>query len=356
MNQHERLKRILRTCFSRHVDAALRSAVVLLAIAVAGCATPDRVPELAPPVQVSESTWRLVDDDIAAGSQAAREPAAGFAQRGMEQWRQLVSQRAEADFIPWFSSYWTQQWLTAKVAWYKLTAEDGADPPVDRLAAYLQVQYHDRVLAPVPKELGPASILDQAMKLYIQHLGTQFRPIPGRYGVPRDQFERHLKSIPAIALAPPPAHNASLYQIVHADQLDRLPAYAALLRQVREAEEHAGAGLSKTRISPVAMRVSEQLLERLAISGGTSAASALVGGVAGTVISLGAAGLGVMLHEAKRAEIEVQLRTILNVSMEEMWHILTEDPATRVTAGIDYLSDQIGQVSPQPLEQALPPE
>jgi hypothetical protein len=42
----------------------------------------------------------------------------------MERWKLLVRERAEADFIPWFSSYWTQQWLTAKVAWYKLGSDD----------------------------------------------------------------------------------------------------------------------------------------------------------------------------------------------------------------------------------------
>lgn len=368
MNHHERAKCIVTTCCSRQVtelgnsllmnlSIALRSAIVLVAIAVAGCVTPPgRVPELAPTVQVPESTWRQVDNDIAAGSRAATGAAKSLAQRQMEQWRQLVSQRAETDFIPWFSSYLTQQWLTAKVAWYKLNSDDGADPPVDRLAAYLQEQYHDRVLAPVAREVGPASVLAQATSLYIERLGEQLRPIAGRYEVPRDQFERRLKAIPAIVLAPPLAHNASLYQLVHAGQLDRQPAYAALLQQVRDAEDMAGGGVSKRRISPVARRVSEQLLDRLAIGGGTSAASALVGGVAGTVISLGAAGVGVMLHEAKRGEIETQLRATLSAAMDDMWHILMEDRKTRVTAGIDYLSDQIEKISPQPSGQASTPD
>lgn len=333
----------------------LRIPVILAMIMLAGCATPERAPEPVPPSPVAASTWRQVDSDIGAESRAATSAARSFTYSQMENWKQLASQKAEADFIPWFSSYWTQQWLTAKVAWYNLSSGDTTDPPVNRLAAYLQEQYHDRVLAPVAKEVDPETIRAQASKLYIRHLSEQVQPIARRYGVPQDQFERRLKDIPAIALAPPAAHNASLYQIVYSEQIDSLPAYAALLRQTREAAVNAGAGLSKKRISPVAKRVSEKVLDRLAISGGTSAASALVGGIAGTVISLGAAGVGVMLHEAGRADIETQLRETLNAAMDDMWHILMEDPNTGMMAGIYYLSEQIEKSTPQTFAQPVEP-
>ncbi|MBI2276462.1 MAG: hypothetical protein HYU74_03845 [Dechloromonas sp.] len=333
----------------------LRFPTVLVMIALAGCATPQRPPEQAPPTPVSASTWRQVDTDIGAESRAATEAARGFAQRQMENWKQLASQRAEADFIPWFSGYWTQQWLSAKVAWYNLSAEDGTDPPVTRLAVYLQKQYHDRVLAPVAREVDPETVRAQATKLYLQQLSERVRPIAQRYGLPQDQFERRLDGIPAIALAPPAAHNASLYRIVYSEQLDSLPAYAALLKQGREAGTKSGAGLSKKRISPVAQRVSEKLLDRLAISGGTSAASALIGGIAGTVISIGAAGIGVMLHEAERPEIEMQLRETLNAAMDDMWHILMDDPDTGVLAGPYYLAEQIEKSMPQTVAQPIEP-
>lgn len=330
----------------------LRGPLLVLMIILAGCATPPPVPELAQPVQISESTWQLVDSDIVAESLAASGPASRFARDQMEHWRLLVTQRTEADFIPWYSSYLTQQWLTAKVAWYNINAEAG-DPPVSRLAAYLQEQYFARVLAPVATEVDPAAITAQATKHYILRLAGQLQAIPGPYGIPVAQFEQRLNAIPAIALGPPPANDVSLYQLVQADPVDSLPAYAALLRQIREAGGYADAGLSKTRISPVARRVSEELLNRLAITGGTSAVTTLIGGVAGTVISIGAAGVGVMLHEAKREGIEAHLRETLNASMEDMWQILMEDSRTGVTAGIYYLSDQIEKSLPQTFPQAV---
>lgn len=343
--------------YAMSLFVTLRFPTILVMIALAGCATPERVPEQAPPAPapVAASTWRQVDNDIGAESRAATSTARSFAHREMEHWKQLASQRAEADFIPWFSSYWTQHWLSAKVAWYNLSAEEASEPPATRLAAYLQGQYHDRVLAPVAQEVDPETVRAQATKLYVRQLSEQLRPIARRYGIAQDQFERRLKDIPAIALAPPAAHTASLYQIVYSEPIDNLPAYAALIRQGREAAANAGAGLSKKRISPVAQRVSEKLLDRLAISGGTSAASALVGGIAGTVISIGAAGIGVMLHEAERPNIEAQLRETLNAAMDDMWHILMEDPNTGMMAGIYYIADQIEKSTPQTFTQPVEP-
>lgn len=339
----------------------LRILIILGVVTLAGCATPERAtPDTVPPMEISESLWRQVDSDIVAESRLATVTARHFAREKMEHWKLLVRERAEADFIPWFSSYWTQQWLTAKVAWYKLGSDDATGPPVARLAAYLQEQYYDRVLAPVAKEVTTEAVMAEATLLYLQHLGGHIPSIAGRYGIPQNQFERRLKEIPAIALAPPPAHNASIYEIVTTDQISALPAYKALIRQTREAGREAGVGLSKTRISPVAMQVSEKMVNRLAISGGTSAASGLVGGIAGAVISLGAAGFGAIFHESERKGIEAQLRETLSAAMDDMWHILMIDPNTGVTAGIYYVSGQIEKISPavflQPIMLEEPPQ
>lgn len=342
-----------------------------LMIVLAGCATPDdrvsglvtsSVPENAPKVfvPVPERTWLQVDSDIGAASLAASGPARSFARVQMEAWKKLVASKVETDFTPWFSNYWTQQWLSARVAWYKLNLPDDEEVVVTRLAAYLQTQYRERVQLPVAKEIDPEAVRAQATKYYVQRLREALQPIPLLHDIPPDQFDRRLRAIPAIELAPPPAHNASLYQIVHAEPLDSLPAYVALLEQAREAAGEAGAGLSETTISPVARQVSEKLLERLAISGGSSAISALVGGIAGSVISLGAASVGVMLHESAREATESMLRESLAAGMDEIWHSLMEDPDSSVMAGINYLSDQIEKCCPrtfaQPVEQVMPPE
>ena len=118
--------------------ANLRLADLLLMLGLAGCAVPERAPPAAPPVPVSEATWQQVDSDIVNGSLAAKGSAKSFVRHQMERWQLLVTEKAEAAFIPWFSSYVTQQWLTVKVAWYHMSSEDGKALPADRLAAYMQ--------------------------------------------------------------------------------------------------------------------------------------------------------------------------------------------------------------------------
>lgn len=331
----------------------LRAVALALFLAAAGCATPQRVPA-PPPVPVAEDTWRQVDDDIADASRAAREPARNYAHGYMARSRELVRQRTEADFIPWFTGYWTQQWLAIKVAWYKLNAGDGDDPAARRLAAYLQEQYDGRVLAPVAREIDPVTVRQRTTTLYVRLLGEQLQGIRRRHGVPRDQFDRHLADIPAIAPQPPAAPGASLHQLVRADPLAGLPAYAALDAGIREA---AGAGPAAERISPAAERASATLISRLAVSGGASAAAAAVGGVAGVVISLGAAGFGALAHESERPAMEALLRENLDAALDDQWHALMDDPASGVMAAVDHIAGQIEEslARPEARPVAFPP-
>ena len=335
--------------------ADLRWLFVVLLVALAGCATPQPPRELPPPVEIPESTWWRVDNDIAAASLAATEPAGDHARSRMESWRGRVRALTESDFIPWFTGYWTQQWLAIKVAWYKLGAEEGSDPAVDRLAAYLQEQYDERVLEPVAREIDPDAVRGEATMLYIRILGEQLPVIQRRHGVPQAAFDRRLQDIPAIA----PAPGASLYQIVHTDPVDKLPAYAALLSRFAKGAGGAGEGPAEARISPVAKRASENMVARLGPAVGASAAAAAVGGVAGMVISLGAAGFGAIAHEKERPEIEAQLRESLDAALGDMWWSLVEDPASGVMAGVHHISGQIagGLASSfaQPVELEAPP-
>ena len=339
----------------------LRALLVALIVAPTGCSTPELPPDSAPPVLISERTWQQVDSDIANASTAATESARDYARVAVNHWISLVQERTEAEFIPWFGSYWTQQWLTGKMAWYKLGAEEGTDSAVKQLAAYLQEQYHERVLVPVAKEIDPDVIREQTTKDYVQILNNQLHEIQRRYGVPSDQFDRRIKDISAIALEPHPAQRASLYQLVHADPIASLPAYEALIAQIRA--DAGGTGPSEARISPVAQQVSEKLATRLITSGGASAAAAVVGGLPGVIISLGAVGFGAIEHEKDRPELEALLRENLNPVLDDMRRDLMEDQATGVMAAVSSLSKQIEgslaetltqPVEPEPVPQGIP--
>ncbi|HEY6610244.1 MAG TPA: hypothetical protein VIZ86_03790, partial [Pseudomonas sp.] len=238
----------------------LRALIVALLLALAGCAAKERPPEPPPPVVIPQSTWRQIDSDIVATSQEATGEAKEYAKGLMQRWRTLVYQRTDAEFIPWFSSYWTRQWLTMKVTWYQLSAEDEKDPVVDRLAIYLQEQYQDRVLEPVARQISPDWIMAQTTQLYVRLLREQLQAMPPRYGVPLDQFDRHIQDIPAIALAPPPTHDASLYQLVNAEPIDSQPAYVALVARLHSIPGAAGTWTPDAGITSVARETSESLV------------------------------------------------------------------------------------------------
>lgn len=320
---------------------SLRTLIVALMVSLAGCATSARAPRSPAPVVIPESTWRQIDSDIVAVSREAKRQATNHARDAMQDWRVLVYQRTDANFIPWFSGYWTRQWLTLKVSWYKLSAGGEKDPTVERLALYLQGEYRDRVLGPVAREVDPQRVTEQTTKLYVWLLGELLPRIPPRYGVPADQFERRLKAIPAIALAPPPSHDASLHAIVHADPIGKLPAYAALVERIRHAPGGTQTWSADAGISSVAKQTSRTLVTEFATGSAASAVSAMVGRAAGLVLSLGAAGFNAMLRANERPRMEAQLRRSLHAAFDEEWRELMRDPDTGVLAGVYHLSGQI---------------
>jgi len=140
----------------------LRSLIVAVLILLAGCVTTSRAPAPAPPVIIAQSTWQQVDRDIVAASRSATEQAKIYSRGAMDYWRTRVYQLTEENFIPWFSSYWTQEWLSMKVSWYTISAKGEQDASAKRLAAYLLEEYQERVLNPVAVEIDPDQILGLA--------------------------------------------------------------------------------------------------------------------------------------------------------------------------------------------------
>lgn len=316
------------------------SLLVALILILVGCAAPERVREQVPPPEISASTWEQIDRDIAAASASSLAEAERYASDAMDDWRVGIDRRTENDFIPWFTGYWTQQWLTLKLAWYRLNAGDEKDLPAVRLASYLQAQYRDRVLKAVAMKIDPDRVRSEATRRYIGQLARDVKGIPQRRGVPPDRFEERLKGIQAIAVDALPGHNASLYQIVHTDPI-ALPAFTALDLQLRQGATGLGAGLSDARVSPMTKQAGEKLASRLTIGGGSAAAALLFGGVAGMMISVGAAGYDAMVHENQRPAMEAQLREELAAVTDEMWAGLMENRATGVMAGIYHVHDHI---------------
>jgi hypothetical protein len=320
---------------------SLRSLIIAVLVVLAGCATPPRAPVEVAPVSVSASTWQQVDREIVAASQSATEQTRIYSRGAMDYWRTRVYELTEQNFIPWFSSYWTQEWLSMKVSWYTLSAKGEQDAAEKRLAAYLLEAYQEKVLAPVAQEVDPDSILSLSVAFYVDILKEELQKISTRHGVPMAQLNGRIQKIPAIALGPPPARNASLYQIVHTDPLNTLPAYAALIDKVHKAGGDKGVGSTDTAMAPVARRASRRMEAEMAPRGAASAVAAAAGKLAGGLITVGVAGIRALIQANDRPDSEALIRSSLGNTFDKAWLKLVHNPTTGVMAGTLYVAGQI---------------
>ncbi|MCY1495579.1 hypothetical protein D9M68_294840 [compost metagenome] len=318
-----------------------RVLLIVLLVALAACAGREPAAEAPPPAPPSEYSWRQIDQEIVGASEAAQVQAEEFAQASMDRWMDLVYQRTDSHFVPWFSGYWTQQWLSMKVGWYRLDSDGEKEQVVQRLAQYLQEQYRKRVLDPVARTTSPEAIMQQATRTYVQLLGQHLAEIPPRHGVPAALFERRLQEIPAILPAAPGSPRASLYQIIHTDPVTRLPAYAALIQGIRQAGDENGVGNAHTGISSVAADASARLEAELVTGGVASVVGMAIGRVAGSLLSLGASGFTAIARENARPKLEAQLRQNLNAAFDEQWLDLMRNSSSGVLAGVHSLAGQI---------------
>jgi hypothetical protein len=270
----------------------------------------------------------------------------------MDYWRTRVYQLTEENFIPWFSSYWTQEWLSMKVSWYTLSAKGEQDTSEKRLAAYLLEQYQEKVLAPVAVEIDPDAILSLASAFYVDILKEELQKISQRHGVPMALLNGRIQKVPAIALGPPSARDASLYQVVHAEPLNALPAYAALVDKVHKAGGEKGVDSTETAMAPVAKRASRRIEAEMAPRGAASAVAAAAGKLAGGLITVGVAGIRALIQASDRPDSEALIRSSLGNTFDKAWTKMVQSPTSGVMAGTLYMA---GQIEGNLAQSAQPP-
>ena len=308
--------------------------VALGLLALVGCA--GRAPEPVVQAPVAAATWQQVDRALLQASRSATLQAEVYAQGSMDQWRTRVYQQTDEHFIPWFSGYWTQEWLSLKVGWYSLNSRD-SDQASRRLALYLQEQYQQRVLAPVALEIDADQITAQAMEFYVQLLRQQLALTTGALQLPAVQLDQHLERITAIDLGPQASQRASLRQLLQVEPIARLPAYGPLLQRLRVPEQASGI----SGVPRVAQQTSDKLQAQFAGRGVAGAVAAAVGRVAGALISVGVAGVRALVQDNDRQDLQAQTRRDLGEAFDQAWLRQLHDPEHGVMAGVYYLGRQL---------------
>lgn len=332
--------------------AAARWSLCLLSLAglscvllagLGGCASTPPPAPTPPPAQhrVDPEMWRAIDGRILAASVYAQREAEAYARVAMDEWRERVRRRIEDVFIPWYASYWTQQWIATKVAWYQMQYAEGEPTPEQRLVDYLQEQFRVQVLEPVGGFVDPYAVMDQTANVYRLELKGRVEPLSFEYGIPVDAFNRHLEAVPAIVVSNDAQQNASLRDVLDSADLAALTAYRTLRAQRSGRNGSAEPALAADNLDRVAERAVTRLVGTLPVRAGAAAASTLVGGVWGLIISAGSAVWSVTEHEKDRQALEAQLRENLDAALGVLWRDLVEDRRTGVTAVVRHISSRI---------------
>ncbi len=321
---------------------------VLLAVALmisAGCASGPRSPEtVASDPEIPAATWQSVERDILLASAVAKADAKAYASTEMDQWMRRVRQYTEENFIPWYTSYWTQEWLALKVAYYRSNDAEGDAVAVSRLARYLQEKFLSEVLVPAAEETDPSNILRQGTQVYVDALAGAIEAIGQRYQLPEKRFRNRLYQIPAISAEGALAPGVSVGRLIRSNDLATdLRPYNKLMEQIDSDGVDVNSRLSEGGLSPIASAVAETFVRKIATRGGAAAAAAVVGGPAGLAISLGITGFSVANHNKHEPELEAQMRAVLAPALEQMLHNLMDASPHGVLGAVIHINDQIEQ-------------
>jgi hypothetical protein len=323
----------------------LRAFCYLMAVLIAalcGCAqTPVRPVSQPPPYQFLPGTLRAIDQTIFTASVRARHESEAYARMVMEEWQSRVRQRTAEVFIPWYSNFGIQQWISTKVVVYKLLYTEGDLTPEERLVSYLQEQFCEQVLEPVNSFIDPQTVMEDAAANYLRELRVRIDRLPSEYHVPVAAFGQHLKTIPAIVVQDVPPQQASLYEVLQATDLSALPAYRALLGKRAATSDIASPTPPADRLQTVAGQAVTRMLNSMALRGGTMTASTLVGGLWGVAISAGSAAYVAIDEAQEKPAMETRLRESLDAALDLMWQDLVEDPRGGVSYLVHHMSTQI---------------
>lgn len=329
---------------TRGRGTAFRTLLGVALVITAGCSSSPRSPEtVAPEPETPAATWQMVEQDILQATATAKTDASAYAHQEMDQWMAGVRRLTEEEFIPWYTSYLTQEWLAVKVAFYKSNDADDEAAAVNRLARYLQEQYVDRVLEPASEETDPSRILRRSTQLFVDTLTREIDPIGPRYQIPDNRLREHLYQIPAVSAEDELAPGVSVGRLISTDDLSELRPYATLMEQIESAGVDINSRLTEGELSPIASAVAETFVRKIAVRGGAAAAAAVVGGPIGMAVSLGIAGYSVGEHSKQEPELKAQTRDVIGPAVEQMQRNLMDDPRNGVLGGITHINGQIEQ-------------
>ncbi len=286
--------------------------------------------------------WSEVDGAIREVFADARGRARERADQRLGAWRDEIMTRVEEDFLPWYFTFWGQQWRDLKAAGY-LVGDWGGWMDAERaLREDFRDAFAARVMPPGETQLRMEAIAREALTVYLDRARHELPEIPSEYRIPREDWQQHLAQIGL--------------------QLRQSEAQAEAVPTTLKGLVAFG-----TAGTTAAVVRGSQALRRVGVAAGGWAPRSIAG-PAGTALAgrtglrlggrfLGATALAALVawdvydHHRREAELRPHLRERLGAYLDALRERMLEDGAHRVLAPIHELE---ARIHPQLDGQARP--
>lgn len=186
------------------------AAGVLIVLAVRLWPDGPQTPVTKPPrtQTVTLTDWSEVDASVRKACEQARQKAEAHAEIAITRWIAELKSRAETDFLPWYFNYWNQQALALKAVGWHLADTTAAEVLIgeqesaeEKLTAYISDAFRARVLSPEHATHRIETITRDSVEIYLVELSEQLSALQVRFDVPDPDWDSHLRSMAATALA-----------------------------------------------------------------------------------------------------------------------------------------------------------
>lgn len=314
----------------------------VMLLILTGCASRGpNIPPIEPVPPILDDKWREIQEEIWTASTLAYIEAENYARGAMQEWMARVRENTDTEFVPWYTSYWAQQWIGIKAAWYEMNNEEG-DPPVQEyLVGYIRERYSELVLEPASVQSDPRGITAQTAALYVQLLSKQLQCIPKVHAVSSQPLKQKLEQIPLLTLSGDESYDISLSLLLERNNLTGVAAYEALLAYADSKKTREKSPQRKEPLREVVEETVARLVDDLPVRLGGSTVALLVGESLGLFVSAGVAAWSINSHDQKKPLIESQLRQAMKIGFDDMWDRLMKNPRLGVMFAVNHMHQQV---------------
>ena len=285
-------------------------------------------------ISVTPSTdWSKVDQSIADTLKRAYDEAHSYATKELQEYNSELKSRIDNNFLEWYFGYWNQQELGIKglyhEAWHYF---DKTHPDAkEEITTEVQEEFAKRVLRPAISQMRLEQIMQDTVRVYLQHLRKGLADIPKNYNITPEEWDRHLQSI-AVTTVDVDGNrqvDLSLKTLALGTAAGTVVAVKAL------------APFAKNLGTKVSAALAGKAGAKLAAKTGAKVAAKSGGKLLGPIIGIGIIIWDLWDHKKTREENEPILRQNLYDYVDLMTEELLNDPKSGVMAPVMQVEKRV---------------